>query len=141
MSRTLPLFFGTALVAVLGACATAPIPYKAPVAVTPPEGPIAIEQAVTIFDASGSQSGRFADGKATLESVVAAMPEGDYQAGNIAFGGSAREATGVAGFDRTALAGAAKETTFLEGTSPLYLVFERDLARSSRTARAAPPSS
>ena len=129
MSRTLRLL-GTALVTVLAACATRPIPYKEPVAVTPPSGSVAVEQTVTLVDASGSKREGFADARATLESIVAAMPDGDYQAGQIVFGGSAREETGVAAFDRATLATAAREASFLEGTSPLYRVLERDVPQA-----------
>ncbi|HKK50619.1 MAG TPA: OmpA family protein [Myxococcota bacterium] len=128
MSRVKVHLCLTACVIVLGACARAPIPYQDPVPVTPPSGPIAVRQAVTIFDASGSQADRFADGKATLESVVAAMPDGAYQAGQIHFGGTDREGVPVSAFDRSQLASAAREATFLEGTSPLYAAFENDLA-------------
>ena len=121
-----------AAVSLLGACATAPIPYKEPVAVTPPTGRVAVSQSVTIFDASGSNSALFADSKATLESVVAAMPNGGYDAGHVHCGGYDRETTGVAGFNRSALASAAKDTNFLEGTTPPFAVFQDDLAAAIR---------
>ena len=117
-----------AVPAMLAACATAPIPYKAPVSVTPPSGRVAVSEVVTILDASGSQAEEFADAKATLESIVAAMPEGRYEASSINFGGSAREETATPNFDRSMLAAAAKDAKFLQGTSPLYSVFEDDLA-------------
>jgi OOP family OmpA-OmpF porin len=123
------LFWASSFVAVaiLGGCATAPIPYKTPVSVTPPSGRVAVSQAVNLFDASGSQSVVFADGKATLESIVAAMPNGNYQAGNIHFGGRKRELTGISGFNRATLANAANQAQFLEGTTPLYSLFENEL--------------
>ena len=62
-------------VAFLGACATPPMQYKAPVSATPPTGHVGVSQTVTIFDASGSHDDEFPDGKATLESVVADLPE------------------------------------------------------------------
>lgn len=117
-----------ATVALLGACATAPIPYKNPVSVTPPSGRVAVSQSVTVFDASGSQAETFAESKATLESIVAAMPNGSYDAGHVHFGGRDREETGVSRFNRGGLASAAKNAAFLEGTTPLYSVFEKELA-------------
>lgn len=111
----------------LTACATPPIPYKAPVAVTPPTGRVAVSETIVLLDASGSQELVFADGKATLESIVAAMPNGDYQAGHLAFGGFKREATGVSRFDRAKLGMAAKNTTFLEGTTPIVSILEREV--------------
>ena len=104
----------------LGACATAPMPYKAPVQATPPSGRVAVSQAVNVFDASGSQENTFADGKAALESIVGVMPNGSYQAGEVHFGGMQREETGIAPFDRATLASAAKDAAFLQGSTPLY---------------------
>lgn len=116
-----------ATIALMGACASAP-PYKTPVRATPPSGQIAVSQAVTLLDASGSQEDAFADSRATLESIVAAMPEGRYQAGDIHFGGSQREIVPVGAFDRATLANAAKEASFLQGSTPLYSVIEDELA-------------
>lgn len=116
-----------AAIAILGGCATAPIPYKAPVKVTPPSGRVAVSQAVTLLDASGSQEDTFADGKATLESLVAAMPDGRYEAGQLHFGGNRREETGIAAFDRSKLANAANQAQFLRGTTPIYSVLEREV--------------
>lgn len=129
-----------AAVAVLGAaCATAPIPYKTPVSVTPPSGRIGVTQSVTIFDASGSQAEQFADGKATLESVIASMPDGRYEAGSLHFGGYDREVTGLSAFSRTKLASFAKNATFLEGTTPLYDVLGSEVGSqlASGSGRAA----
>ena len=113
-------------VAALAGCASAPV-YQQPVDVTPPSGSVAVTQAVTIFDTSGSQSAEFADGKATLESLVAAMPDGSYDAGQIQFGGFKREIVEVGEFDRDRLGGAARDAEFLQGTTPLYHVLENDL--------------
>ena len=125
----------TALVAaaslLLSAClltaCQGPPPYKTPVSVTPPTGRVAVAQAVTIFDASGSQEDSFADGKATLESTVAAMPDGSYEAGQVHFGGSKRDMPGFAAFDRGTQSRFANEALFLEGTSPLYKVIAGEL--------------
>jgi OOP family OmpA-OmpF porin len=114
-------------VAFLGACATPPMPYKTPVSATPPTGNVGVSQTVTIFDASGSNEDEFPDGKATLESVVAVMPDGDYEAGQIQFGGSDREMTAMSAFSRADLAAAANGAEFLEGTSPFYSIFEEEL--------------
>lgn len=122
----------SALVALplLAGCATAPPPYKQPVRVSPPSGRVAVDQSVTIFDASGSQSELFSDGKATLESIVAAMPNGTYQAGHVHFGGYDRETTGVGRFDRGTLARAAKDAAYLQGTTPLFAIVENELAET-----------
>lgn len=127
MTRFLPLLATVAAVALFG-CAKPPIPYQTPVSVTPPSGRVVVSQAVNLLDASGSQTEAFASGKATLESIVAAMPNGDYQAGQIHFGGFDRETTPLARFDRARLATAAKEASFLQGTTPIFAVLERDVA-------------
>lgn len=112
---------------VAGGCATAPIPYKAPVSATPPSGQVIVSQAVNLFDSSGSQEANFADGKAVLESIVGVMPNGSYGAGHVHFGGFDREATGMAPFNRTTLATAAKDAAWIEGTTPIADVITTDL--------------
>ncbi len=113
--------------AAAGGCATAPIPYKAPVSATPPTGQVIVSQAVNLLDSSGSQEGTFADAKATLESIVGVMPNGTYSAGHVHFGGFEREATGMAAFNRTTLATAAKDAAWLEGTTPIEDAITTDL--------------
>ena len=113
--------------AAAGGCATAPIPYKAPVSATPPTGQVIVSQAVNLLDASGSQEGTFPDSKATLEAIVGVMPNGTYSAGHVHFGGFQREATGMAAFNRTTLATAAKDATWLKGTTPIEDVITTDL--------------
>ncbi len=117
-----------AFASILGACVTPPIPYISPVSVTPPSGNVAVSQAVNLFDASGSLEAEFAKAKATLESLVAAMPSGSYQAGHVHFGGYDRESTGMSSFNRGTLAGAARNAEFLEGTTPIFDVLQTELA-------------
>jgi len=119
-------------VALVSACARPPIPYQEPVPVQPVRGSVAVSQAMTLFDASGSQESLFADGKAALESIVAAMPAGSYEAGLLVFGGFDRETTGMLAFDRAKLAGAARDARFLEGSTPIYAVLENDLSSALR---------
>ena len=125
-SQSLGLAGGLAVVGMLGACAT-PMPYKEPVAVTPPSGSVAVTQAVTILDASGSKETGFPDAKATLESLVAAMPGGDYEASQLTFGGRQRVTAGGGSFDRETLAAAANGATFLQGSTPLYSVLDNEV--------------
>ncbi|MBK7950465.1 MAG: OmpA family protein [Deltaproteobacteria bacterium] len=113
--------------AAAGGCATAPIPYKAPVSATPPTGQVIVNQAVNLLDSSGSEETLFPDAKAALESIVGVMPNGTYDAGHIHFGGFEREATGLAPFNRSTLAAAAKNAAWLEGTTPIASVIEKDL--------------
>ncbi len=116
-----------ALAAAAGGCATAPIPYKAPVSATPPTGTVIVSQAVNVLDASGSTHAMYADGKSTLESLVGVMPDGSYSAGQVNFGGFDRESTAMAPFNRASLATAAKATTWLEGTTPIDDVITTDV--------------
>lgn len=111
----------------VGACASPQIPYQQPVVATPPTGEVVVSQALTILDASGSQEGLFAEGKATLESLVSIMPEGDYRAGELYFGGAKRESTGLPAFDRASLGRFANEATYLRGTTPIFDVLENDV--------------
>lgn len=130
IDRFNPLALAGALVtiALLGACATAPLPYKNPISVSPATGRVAVDQAVTVLDASGSQTAVFPTAKATTEALVAAMPNGSYSAGHVHFGGFQREDTGMASFNRGALAAAAKNAAFLEGSTPLYSVIQDEVA-------------
>ena len=114
-------------VAAAGGCATAPIPYKAPISATPPTGQVIVSQAVNLLDSSGSQEALFADGKATLEALVGVMPDGSYSAGHVHFGGFEREATGMSAFNRSTLAAAAKNAAWLEGTTPIADVITTDV--------------
>lgn len=125
-SQSLGFAGGLAVVAMLGACAK-PIEYKQPIAVTPPSGSVAVTQAVTILDASGSKEVGFPDAKATLESLVSAMPSGSYEASQLSFGGSQRETAGGGRFDRATLAAAANGATFLQGSTPLYSVLDNEV--------------
>ena len=113
--------------AAAGGCATAPIPYQTPVSATPPTGQVIVSQALNLLDSSGSQESLFADGKATLESIVGVMPNGTYSAGHVHFGGFEREATGMASFNRSTLAAAAKNASWLEGTTPIADVLTTDV--------------
>ncbi|MEZ4332761.1 MAG: OmpA family protein [Myxococcota bacterium] len=125
--------------AAAGGCATAPIPYKAPVSATPPTGQVIVSQAVNLLDSSGSQEASFADGKATLESIVGVMPSGSYDAAIVNFGGFSRESTGLAAFNRSTLAAAAKNANWLRNATPIADVIESDLTGmiGERAGRAA----
>ena len=114
------------------ACARSPIPYQEPVPVRPVRGSVAVSQTMSLLDASGSQEELFAGGKAALESLVAAMPEGTYEAGLLVFGGFERETTGMMPFDRAKLAGAARDANFIEGSTPIYAVLENELSSALR---------
>jgi len=128
-----------AALALATACAHTPMPYKTPISASPPSGRLAVSQAVNLFDASGSREVTFPESKATFESIVGVMPNGRYSAGNVVFGGFDREATGMSEFNRGQLAAAAKNASFLEGSTPIFEVIQSDLANSirGRSGRAA----
>lgn len=126
---------GIAMWALITACAHGPMPYKAPISATPPSGNVAVSQAVNVFDASGSREVTFPDSKATYESIVGVMPSGNYSAGNVAFGGFDREATGMSRFNRGNLAAAAKSTPFLGGATPIFDVIENELTDAIGSTR------
>jgi len=110
------------------ACAMTPPPYQAPISATAPSGRVIPTHAVNLLDASGSNAATFSSGRATLESIVGVMPKGSYSAGNINFGGFDRESTGQSAFNRGKLAAAAKGSSFLGGSTPVFDVIENDLA-------------
>lgn len=111
-------------------CATKTVPYQKPISANPPTGDVAVTQAVNILDASGSHEAEFAQGKATLESLVGVMPNGSYSAGNIVFGGLERDATGMSKFDRAKLASNANRASFMQGSTPVFEIIENDLTSS-----------
>jgi OmpA-OmpF porin, OOP family len=96
---------------------------------------IVTDQSILIVDnsASISRTREFPYNKALAQSLVAAMPDGNYDAGAIAFGGLEREAQPVAAFDRTALRAWASKQTYLRGGTPLYdALADPDFARAGR---------
>ncbi|MEM7411678.1 MAG: OmpA family protein [Myxococcota bacterium] len=85
---------------------------------------VAPDQVWLIVDVSGSidPQTQFPEEKAALRSFVAAMPEGDYAAGLVAFGGFRRQVLPLEPFDRPALRRAAAELPFLDEGTPLHTV-------------------
>ncbi len=104
-------------------CTTIP-PYEEPFEATRVEaadGALAVDQIVVLFDASGSidPQAEFPTEKALLESFVQGMPDGDYDAEIVAFGGDSRDESGFAGFDRDRLGRSAREARFIGEDTPL----------------------
>ena len=116
--------------ALLTACTHTPMAYKSPISATPPTGQVAVSQAVNILDASDSGEMMFAESKSTFESVVGVMPDGDYSAGQIVFGGFERDSTEVMSFDRDGLEASAKDSSFLGGATQIFEVIDVDLTES-----------
>jgi OmpA-OmpF porin, OOP family len=123
------------------ACET---PVVAPVEVrpiTPGSGEeVVTDQSILIVDSSGSisQTRQFPHDKALTQSLIAAMPNGSYRAGAIAFGGSDRQVQPVATFDRAKLSAWASKQTYLKGATPLDDVLKNaGLAREETRGHAA----
>ncbi len=131
--RLTGLLIGAA--ALFTACTHTPMAYKSPISATPPSGQIAVSHAVNILDASGSGEMMFVESKSTFESIVGVMPDGDYSAGHIVFGGFERDATEPMNFDRDGLAASAKDSSFLGGTTQIFEVIEVDLMESIGAAQ------
>ena len=109
--------------------------------ITPGSGEgVVTDQSILIVDNSGSisRTEQFPHDKALTQSLIAAMPNGSYQAGAIAFGGFEREVQPVAAFDRAALSAWASKQTYLKGGTPLDDVLKDvGLAREEKQDRAA----
>jgi OOP family OmpA-OmpF porin len=123
--RSILTLLAMTLMSLALACAK---PAPAPVASTPlvPQSNerVDIGQVLILVDASGSvqRSTLFEDQKAALESFTNAMPDGSYDAGQVAFGGEKREALTPQRFSRTRMSEAASNATFLDKDTPLYHV-------------------
>lgn len=109
---------------VLVSLACASPPPVAPVSVgpvTPGAGErVVVDQSILIVDTSASVADEFPGAKALTQALVASMPEGDYEAGSIAYGGFRREVHPLAPLDRSGLGGYAGGLSHLAEGSPLY---------------------
>ncbi len=116
----------TSLMCLTVACATPP---KTPIAVSPtnPSGGqrVVVDHAGIVVDASGSicEKHQWPDEKALVQSFVAGMPDGSYEAGAVSFGGYARDRHALAGFDRSGLASWASGLEYVSEGTPLDRVF------------------
>jgi OOP family OmpA-OmpF porin len=87
---------------------------------------LATDRVILIFDSSGSINARetFPADKAWVESFVQAMPDGQFEAELLAFGGARRRVTGPSPFNRAELAAGAHSLKPLGEGSPFDDVFE-----------------
>jgi OOP family OmpA-OmpF porin len=112
----------------LAALGCASTPYQQPIDVSPVvpgRGErVVVDQAMILFDSSGSisRTKQFPGEKALLESFVASMPDGSYEAGALAFGGFERQTLPLAKFDRNALASHAKDVRYLSEGTPIHTI-------------------
>lgn len=113
-------------------CATPTVEPMATVPLVPQEGEeVAVDHLMIIVDASGSVSRRslFPQQKALVQSFVGSLPEGDYEAGQIAFGGFIRQRVAPADFDRGRLENGAAELRFLDEATQLDRVLRETAAQ------------
>lgn len=82
---------------------------------------VVVDQSILIIDSSGSISRReqFPNEKALVQSLVSAMPAGQYEAGAIEFGGVERNTHPLGSFDRAALSDYAGDIEYLSEGTPL----------------------
>jgi OOP family OmpA-OmpF porin len=112
----------------LAALGCASTPYQQPIDVSPVVPgrgeQVVVDHAMILFDSSGSisRTEQFPGEKALLESFVAAMPDGSYQAGSIVFGGFERQTLPLGPFDRSALAGHAGKVRYLSEGTPIHTI-------------------
>jgi len=137
--RLLPLI---AAALVTQACINPPYqePFQASRVDPGPGQELKVDQVLVIFDASGSidPENDFPAEKALLESFVQGMPQGDYLAGLLAFGGERRQSADVGGFGRERLAETARAVRYLGEDTPLPEVLaDARSSLGSRSGRAA----
>jgi OOP family OmpA-OmpF porin len=110
-----------------GGCATS-TSYQEPFAVEPlavdRDTDVQIDRLVILFDASGSIDPKtvFPGEKAWVESFVQGMPDGQFEARILSYGGSKRGGSPLSPFDRSQLAADAKSLEFIGRDSPLDAV-------------------
>lgn len=101
---------------------------------------IALDHLLVVIDVSASVSRdtMFLEERALLEAYVASAPDGDYEAGAVAFGGFQRTSYPLAPFDRDKLRATTAEIEHLDEGTPLYKVLDESReAFASRRGRAA----
>jgi len=139
MSR--PALF-LALTALLAGCASPPPaqPIAAP-ALTPGSGEaVTLDQLVLLIDSSASmpEGGLYRDQKALLDSVLRAIPDGDYETATINFGGYARESTELSAKSRQSLVSKAESLSHLDEGTPIHKALaEAAVQLEGRSGRAA----
>jgi OOP family OmpA-OmpF porin len=107
----------------LGGIACASSPEVSPISVSPvvpgSNERVNVSHVYVLVDSSSSIAQDFAAQKATVQSLAAAMPDGDYQVAAIAFGGYERQSQGLNPFDRENLKQGAANLRFLSEGTPL----------------------
>jgi outer membrane protein OmpA-like peptidoglycan-associated protein len=83
---------------------------------------VVVDQLLVIVDSSSSLDDEFLQERALLETYIASAPEGQYDAGAVAFGGFERESYPLAPFQRQQLRANASQIEHLEAGTPLYKV-------------------
>jgi len=83
---------------------------------------VAIDQLIVLVDASSSidEDTLFRDQKSLVESFARAMPDGDYEAGGITFGGFKRDTDSLKRFDRQRVTADAASIKHLSEGTPIH---------------------
>jgi OOP family OmpA-OmpF porin len=124
------------------ACASSPpaARIQAPVLTPGANEQVAVDQLIVLVDSSSSvdESTLFRDEKALVESFARSMPEGDYEAGSIAFGGFDRTRAPLEDFERKRVQGEAAEITHLAEGTPIHKALdEASIQLGGKKGRAA----
>jgi outer membrane protein OmpA-like peptidoglycan-associated protein len=101
---------------------------------------VVVDQLLVVVDSSGSleDGGSFFEERALVESFVASTPDGDYEAGSVAFGGFERVEIPMARFDREGFRSESAKTPHLRSGTPLHKVLgEARQPLAGRSGRAA----
>lgn len=87
---------------------------------------VAVDRLLVIVDASESVDGEttFVEQRALVESFVASAPDGEYEAGAVAFGGFKRTSIPLAPFDRARLQADTARIEHLRAGTPLHKVLD-----------------
>jgi outer membrane protein OmpA-like peptidoglycan-associated protein len=101
---------------------------------------VRLDHLLVIIDASSSvpEDSMFLEERALVESYVASAPDGDFEAGAVAFGGFQRSGEPLERFDRAKLQAETSQIQHLEEGTPLYKVLDEAVEPfSTRKGRAA----
>jgi outer membrane protein OmpA-like peptidoglycan-associated protein len=129
MSRHLiPRFWAVALVSLALGCT---VPHKTPMTASPivpgSNERLVVDQVVLVLDSSHSVGRRslFPEERALVESFVAAMPSGSYEAGLIVFGGEDQDQLQQPSFDRAGLKQSAYDARHIGEGTPIHDVISQ----------------
>ena len=140
--RSLCVLVVSVLAGVLVGCSSPPAstPIEARPLQPASNEPVVIDHLLVIVDSSASlrDGSMFEDEQALVRAYAASVPDGNYEAGTVAFGGSKRQSYPLTQFDRDSFRANAREIQHLKLGTPIYKVLEEAQAPlSERQGRAA----